>query len=340
MPPPHPNGRAMLRNIWIEFDGEPGTDQGGLAAADNLTQREFLDMLNVVFMADGGFEAHLQTPQLVTAAPVTAAAVIAAAVTTAAAVITAVTATDERLAHGRYVLTPLIKGEQMRVSDAPFYPRTLSHARSSVARDHAFVDQVRHRDQRCVISGTLVPPVMVEAEYWVAFDVTDIVPLALDHIFPTLGISQLVSNDQQPATNTPQNGLLFSANIHQLWDSYDLAVNPNNGYRVQSFCPNSDEFHGNILDPVCRQPGDQIAVIDTLLRWHYEQAVLCNMRGVGEPFFEFDIPPGSDMIGRIMEGPQPAAQMEAELFNRLHHCQSAYDIDETSKEVSGAGEGS
>lgn len=107
-----------------------------------------------------------------------------------------------------------------------------------------------------------------------------------------------------------------------------MAVNPNNGYRVQSFHPTAHEFHGNILDAVCRQSGDQLAVIDALLRWHYEQAVLCNMRGAGEAIFYFDFPPGSDMVGRIMTGPQPAAQMEAELFTRLHHWQSAYDTDE------------
>lgn len=29
-----------------------------------------------------------------------------------------------------------------------------------------------------------------------------------------------------------------------------------------------------------------------LHRWHYRQAVLANIRGVGEPLFENDLPPG------------------------------------------------
>lgn len=73
-----------------------------------------------------------------------------------------------------------------------------------------------------------------------------------------------------------------------------------------------------ILDPVCRRPNDNRAVLDALLSWHYEQAVLCNMRGAGEPTFEHDFPPGSDMVGEILKATQAAERMEAELFGRLH----------------------
>ena len=54
-----------------------------------------------------------------------------------------------------------------------------------------------------------------------------------------------------------------------------------------------------------------------LLRWHFRQAVLTNMRGAGEPQFEHDFPPGSDMMGSILKGPKAAKRMEFELFNRL-----------------------
>ncbi|KAK9372161.1 uncharacterized protein V1513DRAFT_453139 [Lipomyces chichibuensis] len=37
--------------------------------------------------------------------------------------------------------------------------------------------------------------------------------------------------------------------------------------------------------------------------WHFRQAVLANMRGAGEPSFEMDFPPGTDMIGEILGGP-------------------------------------
>lgn len=57
--------------------------------------------------------------------------------------------------------------------------------------------------------------------------------------------------------------------------------------------------------------------VDQLLRWHFRQAVLANMRGAGEPRFEHDFPPGSDMVGHILYGPKAAERMEFELFNRL-----------------------
>jgi hypothetical protein len=41
------------------------------------------------------------------------------------------------------------------------------------------------------------------------------------------------------------------------------------------------------------------------------------MKGPGEPQFEHDFPPGSDMIGSILKGPKVAERMEFELFNRL-----------------------
>jgi hypothetical protein len=56
---------------------------------------------------------------------------------------------------------------------------------------------------------------------------------------------------------------------------------------------------------------------DELFRWHFRQAVLINMRGAGEPIFEHDFPPGSDMIGSILRGPKAAERMEFELFNRI-----------------------
>jgi hypothetical protein len=57
--------------------------------------------------------------------------------------------------------------------------------------------------------------------------------------------------------------------------------------------------------------------VDQLLRWHFRQAVLANMRGAGEPLFEHDFPPGSDMIGDIISSSNAAERMEFELFSRL-----------------------
>lgn len=74
---------------------------------------------------------------------------------------------------------------------------------------------------------------------------------------------------------------------------------------------------GRVLDPVCRLPHDPHRVSDILLRWHFRQSVLANMRGGGEPLFEYDFPPGTDMVKEISQGPYPKERFESELAARL-----------------------
>jgi len=42
------------------------------------------------------------------------------------------------------------------------------------------------------------------------------------------------------------------------------------------------------------------------------------MNGAGEPFFERDFPPGSDVMDKIMSGPKAGGRMEFELFGRFN----------------------
>lgn len=116
---------------------------------------------------------------------------------------------------------------------------------------------------------------------WIQWDTDHIFPLALDSIFQSQGYSKLVTYNTPPGITSPQNGILLRKDIHARWDDYSIAVNSNDGYRIQSFTPGACEYHGKTLDSVCRQPGDRLSVVDGLLQWHYEQAVLCNMRGDG-----------------------------------------------------------
>jgi len=57
---------------------------------------------------------------------------------------------------------------------------------------------------------------------------------------------------------------------------------------------------------------------DELLRWHFRQAVLVNLKGAGEPSFETDFPASSDVMGEIMRGPKAGERMEFELFSRFN----------------------
>lgn len=71
------------------------------------------------------------------------------------------------------------------------------------------------------------------------------------------------------------------------------------------------------LDARATDPANNQSVSDNVLRWHFEEAVLANMKGkAAVPLWEYDFG-GSDDIGGIMEEPDPAERMEAELFTRL-----------------------
>jgi len=76
-------------------------------------------------------------------------------------------------------------------------------------------------------------------------------------------------------------------------------------------------FDGRTLDYICRDPEDPHRVSDELLRWHFRQSVLANMRGAGEPVFEHDFT-GKDMMEEIREGPCAKERFELELSARLH----------------------
>jgi hypothetical protein len=72
---------------------------------------------------------------------------------------------------------------------------------------------------------------------------------------------------------------------------------------------------GRSLDPVCRNPADPHRVSDKLLRWHFRQSVLANMRGASEPVFEHDFA-GKDMMAEIRERPCAKERFELELEAR------------------------
>ncbi|KAJ9394747.1 hypothetical protein DTO282F9_8313 [Paecilomyces variotii] len=94
-------------------------------------------------------------------------------------------------------------------------------------------------------------------------------------------------------------------------------MNPDDGYKITLFGPDTLGIDDRVLDPVCRNPADPNRVSDKLLRWHFRQCILGNMRAAGEPLFEHDFPPGTDMVGEIREGPMPKERFEMELAARL-----------------------
>ncbi|KAF4761454.1 hypothetical protein HAV15_007750 [Penicillium sp. str.  len=189
------------------------------------------------------------------------------------------------------------------------------YSRSRSPREDSFRDCVRARDGKCVLTG--VGNQFASLDDWAGFEAAHIFPLGQQELWNLGGFSHFITRPGRNPVNSVQNGLLLAAQMHQLFDGFVVSVNPDDGYKITDFSANNWNVDGRILDIVCRDPNHPDRVADELLRWHFRQCVLANMKGAGEPIFKHDFPPGTDMINEIMRGPLPAQRMELELFSRL-----------------------
>ncbi|KAL1988415.1 hypothetical protein VTN96DRAFT_9470 [Rasamsonia emersonii] len=144
-------------------------------------------------------------------------------------------------------------------------------------------------------------------------------PLAYSGIWNLLGFNRHITIPGLAGDNinSVQNGILLRDHMHTLFDTYAFSISVKYGYKVICFRRDKDNIAGTYLSPSFIT--DPRRSPDELLNWHFRQAVLTNMKGIGEPFFENDFPPGSDMVGQILRGPKPRERMEFELFMRLSH---------------------
>ncbi|KAJ9486090.1 hypothetical protein VN97_g7259 [Penicillium thymicola] len=152
---------------------------------------------------------------------------------------------------------------------------------------------------------------------WTEFEAAHIFPLERRELWRQCNFDRLITRPGQNPINSVQNGMLVSSSVHRLFDSFLISVNPDDGYKITDFAGNNLQADGRVLDIVCRNPNNPDRVADDLLRWHFRQSVLANMKGAGEPIFEHDVPLGTDMVKEILQGPDPAQRMELELFSRL-----------------------
>ena len=93
-------------------------------------------------------------------------------------------------------------------------------------RISSFRDAVRSRDRRCVISGQRV--VNADLDNWTGFEAAHVVPMAHQRHCINHGYDRCITirRDSGETINSVQNGMLLGSAIHQLFDSYDLSINP------------------------------------------------------------------------------------------------------------------
>jgi len=207
------------------------------------------------------------------------------------------------LATGSYLLT-----------DESWMVRTASLA--SGTRIQAFSDAVRSRDRQCLVSGEVVP-MFNDKPYYSGFEAAHIFPLAYEGHWKQYGYGNCITipPEKGGTINSVQNGILLENAVHKKFDNYDFSINPDDNYKIVFFMPDSKNLAGKHLDPELLNNPQR--PLDVILRWHFRQAVLANMKGAGEPIFEQDFQPGSDMVGDILRGPKAGERMEFELFSRL-----------------------
>ncbi|KAA8895985.1 hypothetical protein FN846DRAFT_900423 [Sphaerosporella brunnea] len=152
-------------------------------------------------------------------------------------------------------------------------------------REDAFRNGISARDGRCVISGV----VNRSAPYrWTSWEAAHIFPLEKESLWIQFNYGRWV---------TDMDDTVGALKINSLYNGFLLRSS------VTVFGSDEDGVDGRFLDPVCRDLADPHRVSDQLLRWHFRQSVLANLRGAGEPVFEHDFPPGTDIMAEIREEP-------------------------------------
>src|SRR4051794_40799692 len=109
-------------------------------------------------------------------------------------------------------------------SDEPWLVRTISVGTGT--RVVAFRDAVRNRDRRCIITGEVA--LNSHRGLWVGFEAAHIFPPAYERHWTNYDYSRWIT---VPATgggsiNSVQNGVLLRDDIHSLFDSYLISINP------------------------------------------------------------------------------------------------------------------
>jgi len=209
----------------------------------------------------------------------------------------------------------LILPASNQVSDELWVPRTISHKISG--REDSFCHEIRDRDRKCLISRTSILEIHIQANNWTTFEAPHIFPPEDKRLWIQYNYGRRITDMddaiESSKLNSPQNGFLLRIEVHKMFDQYLISVNPDDGYKVVVFDTDLYGYDGRMLDPVCRKPDDPHCVSDKLLRWHFRQSVLANIRGAGEPIFEYDLPPRTGMESEILASLYPQERFGLEI---------------------------
>ena len=278
--------RSAGRNVHIYDLNDPTTKIGGLLLLPGVTNANFYAMIEIIVIFESPFCLQDENG-------------------------TKIERDDHPLQPGNYYI---VATSPFQLNNEPLVTRIISQATGY--RVEAFREAVRSRDRQCIISGTPVRT-FGGVDFWGGLEAAHIFPVGKEDLWieQNYGRWITIQPTQGGSINSVQNGLLLDSRMHHLFDAFDISINPDDNYKVVAFTGIGDNIEGRYLDRELFTRPD--APVDPLLRWHFRQAVLTNMRGAGGPRFEHDFPPGSDIVGDILQGPKAGERMEFELFSRL-----------------------
>ena len=122
---------------------------------------------------------------------------------------------------GKPKLIP-VQGSITITDETPLF-RTISV--NSGTRVRGFRDSVRDRDRRCLISGDVAQD---RRGNWHGCNACHVFPLAHEGHWNEYDYGRWISipPPQGGLINSVQNGLLLRSDLHQLFDGYDISINP------------------------------------------------------------------------------------------------------------------
>lgn len=203
--------RSLGRDVHI-YDGKDRvTLLGGLILTNGVTKANFYSMVEIFLLFQSSFSIQDETTATLERS-------------------------DESLLRGNYYVDGkpltliLMKAIDLKstglytVINEPVLVRTISLSTGS--RNQSFRKEVRRRDERCVITGTKT--LKAYRDIWRGFQVAHIFPLAYQGHWNQHNFARWITIP--PANgdtiNSVQNGLLLRSDIHELFDDYDISINP------------------------------------------------------------------------------------------------------------------
>ncbi|PUU73717.1 hypothetical protein B9Z19DRAFT_1162160 [Tuber borchii] len=254
--------RILGRNVYICSANDTSTVLGGLSLNDSITNANFYSMVEIVFIFDNDYTLCSENG-------------------------TTVQRDDHLLKEGKYLINT---AGSLQVNNEPWLFRV--RAVGANAPPESFRDAVRERDYRCVITGE-----PAGGYYdWTGYEPTFIFPLTHEQHWVTHGYDKWITiPGSRGSITSVQNGMLLRSDIGTLFQNYILSINPDDDYKIVFFRRNNYGIASTHLNQTFRD--DPARPVDQLLRWHFRQAVLANVRGQGEPCPDFSTPLPPHLIG-------------------------------------------